>query len=145
MSAKSFGEERRLFARFTFREAPLVVTPKRIGLLEDMSLGGASFQYFDKGQGCLDGSAFEIVLPFGHIQVKAEQYEVVATTPQEPPASSEGQARVRRYHLRFVDLTSADLQNMWQMIKKHCARPWDAPIFIQHPLLPPPMVSHLAV
>lgn len=133
MTTQSSVEERRLFARFKFQETPLVVTPKRIGLLEDMSLGGASFQYVDKGQGCLDGSAFEIVLPCGHLQVKAGQYEVVSTSPQQQTASAGGQMQVRRYHLRFVGLTSDQLRNMWQMIKSHCARPWNAPIFIQSP------------
>ena len=131
MTTETSAPERRLFARFKFKEAPLVVTPKRIGLLEDMSLGGVSFQWFDKGQGCLDGSPFEIVLPFGYIPVKAGQYEVVTTSPPQPEDSSEGQALIRRYHLRFIGLTSAELRNMWQMIKKHCTRPWNAPVFIQ--------------
>ena len=133
MKTQSSVEERRLFARFKFPESPLVVTPKRIGLLEDMSLGGASFQCFDKGQGGLDGSAFEIVLPLGYIQINAGQYEVVTTTSQHQSASSEGQALIKRYHLRFIGLTSAELRNMWQMIKKHCSRSWDAPIFVQSP------------
>lgn len=133
MPVKSFVGERRLFARFTFRETPLVVTPNGIGLLDDMSLGGVSFQYFDKGQGCLDGSAFEIVLPFGQILVKTDQYQVVATTPQQRIAASKGKAQVSRDHLRFVDLTSTELQNLWQLIKKHCARPWDTSTCIQSP------------
>lgn len=125
MAAKVFIEERRLFARFKFSEGCLVVTQNMIGLLEDMSLGGASFQYFDKGRCGLDGSTpFEIVLPFGQILVKAGHYEVVESNSQNGTASAACQAQIMRCHMHFIDLTATELQNLWQTIKVHCVRSW---------------------
>lgn len=125
MRTNALTEERRLFSRFTFEEGVLVVNQNIIGLLDNISLGGASFQYFDKGQGCLDGLALEIILPFGHILIKAGQYNVVTPATQPEAVTARNQAQVKKYHLQFVGLASSELQNLWQMIKIHSVRAWD--------------------
>ncbi|MDD5758163.1 MAG: hypothetical protein PHI06_03675 [Desulfobulbaceae bacterium] len=130
MRTKAFKEERRLFSRFTFEEGALVVNQNIIGLLDNISLGGASFQYFDKGQGALDGSALEIILPFGNILIKAGQYAVVAPASLDRVATASNQAQVKKYHLRFVGLASSELQSLWQMIKIHSVRSWDESAFL---------------
>lgn len=133
MAAKTFTEERRLFSRFTFEEGALVLNQNIIGLLKDISLGGASFQYFDKGQCCLDGSAIELILPFGHILIKAGQYRVISVPASEASTPDSNQAQVKRYHLQFIDITSSELQNLWQIIKIHSVRAWDESAFLLTP------------
>lgn len=122
MSSQLPEDERRLFARFKVKEGCLVIADDMLGLLEDISLGGLSFQYFHKGQAALGGSAVEIVLPFGHMAIPVNHYKVVAITPQGRSLLAEDQAQVRRYHLRFIDFTGAELRKFWSMIKKNCSK-----------------------
>lgn len=137
MTTKISVDERRLFARFKVKAGALVIADNMIGLLEDISLGGLSFQYFHKGQVSLDGSAVEIVLPFSYMPIRPSQYEVVAITPHGREFLAEDQAQVRRYHLRFNDLTGEELRKFWRMIKKNCPKSWKTPPFVPNSCLLP--------
>lgn len=133
MVAKTFIEEKRLFSRFKFEEGALVINQNIIGLLEDISLGGASFQYFDKGQSCLDGSAIEIILPFSHILIKAGQYKVINTLPPYEATKGRNQAQIKKHHIQFIDISSSEIQNLWQIIKIHSVRSWNESAFLLTP------------
>ena len=137
MTSNGPTEERRLFARFKLKEGSFLITPDMIGLLKDISLGGLSFQYFHKGQARLNDSAVEIFLPFDHVQIKAGQYEVVGTNPQGEALLPNDQGQIRNYHLRFKNFTSAELRNFWEIIRNHCAKPWEALTLISPPDLSP--------
>ena len=118
-------EERRLFSRFQLKEGSLLVTGNVVGLLENISLGGLSFQYFHRGLAGLDGSDLEILLPLDHIRIRAGKYELVGTTPQSEALFAGDEGQVRRYHLRFKDFSSEELQGLWRMIKRHCLKSCD--------------------
>ena len=135
MTSNLSTEERRLFARFKLKEGSFLITADTIGLLKDISLGGLSFQYFHRGQDCLTGSGVEIFLPFGHIQIKAGQYEVVGTTSQGEALLPDDQGQIRRYHLRFKNFTSEELRNFWKIIRKHCTKSGETLTLISTPSL----------
>lgn len=136
MAVKLLLDERRLFARFKAKEGSLVVANNMIGHIEDVSLGGLSFKYFHKGQTSLEGTAVEVILPCGHMQIPVSHYEVVAITPHGRALLADDQAQIRRCHIRFKGFTGEELRKFWHMIKNNCTKFWERAESVPNPRRP---------